>query len=552
MTNSDGQKPGKVWRPWRLRTRLAVALLALFVPLSALIIVTHFETRDDQREARVQSIKSLNDTIAAVLDGFTKDLDAFTLSISITTADATGGDVTQIRQESFGPYLQHLLDAYGILRAIFLTDTSGKVIAAQSAASASTGVDLSSRPYVQALQAGALTTWSGALTGIETGQTTITFGRAITDPSGQPFAYLIAAFYADQLATRLPEGLPAGANVGLMDQNGLLLFSSQEGRPPPGTEVRESPVFSAALREGEATVEDGLTPVDGDHRYGAFKRLNETRWVVGLTRPASLVDGPLESRFRRDLLIISSLLLGSFIATLFIASRLARPLSTLADAAAAIARGDRPVMPITAADAEVDELVSAMAIMSRAVEEREERLREQARVLERLERVGQAIATELDYRQAVSSVTQAGYEITAAEGATLLLRRRDKPEWDWDTPSFAGACDTLPFNEGDPFLAQALSGRILAISDVLELASVTETPVFSAERSLSVRALLGIPILARTGEMVGGLFLFHSQPGRLTDYDQRLAIGLARAPASSLRTRGSTARRRKCRNSCAP
>jgi K+-sensing histidine kinase KdpD len=169
-----------------------------------------------------------------------------------------------------------------------------------------------------------------------------------------------------------------------------------------------------------------------------------------------------------------------------------------------------------------------MGTMSRAVQDREERLREQARVLERLERVGETIATELDYRQAVASVTQAGYEITAAEGAALLLRNRDRSAWEWDTPSFAGACDTLPFNEDDPLLAQTLSGRVLATPDVLTMPGVAKAPAFRADPPLAVRSLLAIPIIARTGDLVGGLFLFHSQPGRLSDYDQRLAIGLAR------------------------
>jgi K+-sensing histidine kinase KdpD len=39
---------------------------------------------------------------------------------------------------------------------------------------------------------------------------------------------------------------------------------------------------------------------------------------------------------------------------------------------------------------------------------------------------------------------------------------------------------------------------------------------------------LGVPIVGRRGDVLGGLFLFHSQPDRLPEYEQRLAIGLAR------------------------
>jgi signal transduction histidine kinase len=526
MLNTEGQQRGNVWRPSRLRTRLAVALAALFIPLSALVILTHFETRDDQRRARVEAIEALNDTIAAVVDGFSKDLESFTLSIAITTADATRGDTSLIQQQAFGPYFDHLMQSYGLLRALFITDLSGKVIASQSPPS--TGVDLSARPYIQALQGGAPTTWSGALTGLESGQTIVTFGRRLVNAEGQPFAYLMAAFYADKLAERLPGELPADANVSLIDQNGLLLFTSKEDGPRPGSDLAQSPVLESARRDGETVIQDGETPVDGGDRYGAFARLSETGWIVGLTRPASAVDGPLESRFRRDLLIIAVLLLGSFIATLLIASRLSKPLATLAGAAASIAKGERPVMPIAAADAEVHELATAMSLMSRAVEEREDRLRAQARILETLEGVGQAVATELDYRKAVATVSQAGFDLTEAEGACLLLRKQGNAEWDLESPSFAGACDTAPFVADDVLLQQVSARRIVSIADVIADPEVASERAFSAEPRRIVRTFLGVPIVGRRGDMLGGLFLFHSQPDRLPEYERRLAIGLAR------------------------
>src|SRR5688572_597592 len=156
--NSDiatGQRSER--RPWRLRTRLALALLAVFAPIAILVVVSHLENLNEQRDQRAENFGTIGETIAAVVDGFARDLESFSLSTTITLNEVVSAAPPEagtsiFRQESYGPYFTHLKDTYGILRAIFVTDLDGRVLVSDSGQG--NGTDLSSRDYIRALQEG--------------------------------------------------------------------------------------------------------------------------------------------------------------------------------------------------------------------------------------------------------------------------------------------------------------------------------------------------------------------------------------------------------------
>src|SRR5215207_125301 len=390
-------------RPWRLRTRLALAILVVFMPITALVMVTHIENLADRRESRLKSLQTVGQTVAASVDGFARDLESF----SVATASAFGDADRPLAQAEVGPYLANVQQSYGkVLRSVFITDTSGRVVAS-GAGPGAVGTDLSMRPYVKSLQAGADNIWSGAISGSETGTTTIVHGRSIRATNGTLRGYLLIAFYPQVLAQeRFPSDVPQDGDVSLIDDKGAILYSSKvpDGKEPRN--IANDPVFVRAHNGETVELKSGDSPLSSEKSYGSFVPVSKTKWVVGFTRPASAIDGPLQERFFRDLLIVTASIIAGFSAMLIAASRLSRPLSSLAFAAGAIARGERPVLPTAAADAEVQELEIAMDTMSRAVTERQERLAQQARVLETLERLGELMA-ELDFRKVAQTITQA-------------------------------------------------------------------------------------------------------------------------------------------------
>ena len=51
---------------------------------------------------------------------------------------------------------------------------------------------------------------------------------------------------------------------------------------------------------------------------------------------------------------------------------------------------------------------------------------------------------------------------------------------------------------------------------------------------LPVRSYLAAPVTSRTGEVLGGLFFGHPEPGRFTDRAERIATGIAVQAAAAI------------------
>ncbi len=516
--------------PWRLRTRLALVLLGMVITLSVLLAITHLEDLKDRRNSRVETLQTIGSTVAASIDGFASDLETLTLSTSITlgqVAGSAGG--TQLNQQNLGPYLHQLVQSYGTLRALFLTDLNGRVIASDTGDSP--GFDLSSRDYIKELQSGKDNVWSGAFAGSQTGETTMTQGRVVRSIDGTPYFFLVAAFYTDQLSSRLPNDLPKDADISLIDENGTVMYNSQN-LPGDRLDVSQSPVFQQAHAGQTVLLKSQESPLGNEKLYGAFVPVQRNGWVVGFTRPSSLVDGPLVSRFRRDMAIIIGLLVVGYALILLITSRLSRPLGMLANTADAIARGERPSMPIAAADADVRVLQEAMSSMSQAIADRELRLQTQTRVLETLERVGETLATELDLERAVESVAHAALDLTQSDATAFFYYPPDSQGTGlMAIQVFSGALKDIepkPIAEDDPFLISTLEGHLMHAEDARFLPGAVRERHVAGEGSASAQSLLGLPVISRGGKVQGALILLHSRSKWYNENYIHLATGLAR------------------------
>lgn len=503
-------------RPWKLRTRLALALLIVVGPIAALLLLSHVEGLEDQRRTEVRNIQAIGDTLRANVDSFARDLE----SLSFAASAGLSSNVLP-SQESAGSYLANLTRTYGNLRALFITDPQGVVVASDTGDL--NGRVLGDRGYVRALQDGAETTWASGRIGAEEGRITTIHGRRIRTPNGQPLGYLYIALYPSQLTTRLPDDLPPDANVTLIDDRGAVLFATNPGSEPV-TDISHSPLFTQAQNSGSVLIEAEPSPVDAGDRYGAFLRVPRTNWVLGFTRPAEVIDGPFESRLRRDLLVMTMLVVVGVGFMLVVASKLSRPLSSLAGTADAIARGEQPVVPIDAADADVLKLERAMWQMSQAINQREENLLSQTRVGETLERVGETLATELDFEDAVTSISVAAMQLTQAKAVGIYyVDIEDSPEL-----RLLGVAGGKKFAmaHDDPLVKRTMRGEVLDISEIGVFPGALQPPFL--ESGGAVHSFLGIPIRSRFGDVHGGLFLVHDKQGAFTDRHRLLATGLAR------------------------
>ena len=366
--------------PWSLSTRLTLLVAVLAIPVLLIIGLSYADQVRERRASELETSTRAARNGAAIVDGFLRDLENTTFAMS----GVLGSSTLPYDQTNLGAVLGSLAKSYPELRAIFITDGGGKVVA--SGTGEGIGVDLSSRTYVAALKGGADHVWSGSIAGLQTGDITVAFGRPIRSGDGSARGFVIIAFYPERVLQTLRVDVPSDAQLALIDERGRLIYASDR-KEPATTEIDliDAPGVRDAL-QGKVVPIDGVAtpPLSGDNRYGALAPIARTGWALSMTRPVSALERELLAASIGDAAVLLGTLLAAAVIAGFVANRLARPLRQLSHSAVAIGRGDRPVIPLLAGGAEVEQLSSAMRSMQAAVAHREDDLRLLATASERL------------------------------------------------------------------------------------------------------------------------------------------------------------------------
>lgn len=520
-----GLGEGRQRRPWRLRTRLGLSLLLLFLAVFGLIVFSRYQYLSDRRDSRIDGMQSVNRTVASVFDGFRRDLESFALSAAVTLGDKRVPIDQAQREDSpfdVASYLQRLADSYGIVRAVFITDPEGSPVYSSEEDFPSS--DVSAASYIQPLRQGRTGHWSGSVPGFEPNQTFVMYSRAIVDPDGVTSGFIVFAIQAEQLADRLPAELISPGHVNLIDHNGSVFFRlPDDGVQPPAILNGWQPLEEARGGKGVLLRNEAI-PLDQEDRYGSLVPLPRLGWVLGYTLPTDAIEGGTTGLFLRQMAVFGAILLAAFGVTLFIANRLAHPFSRLARAAQAITRGESPA-DLTAdgwGDAEAAFLADTMEQMRRAIEARERQLRVQASVLESIEHIGESLASELRLEPAIDSIMETSVNLIDAEAAQFLRAGEDGK---LQNLALAGPQPSLALSPDDPLVREVLSGARVHIADLPSRFGRTRQ---MPEDGVVARSVLGVPIRSRSGEVEGALFLLRSGASVFTGRHQRLALGLAR------------------------
>jgi len=522
-------------RPLSLAQRLIILVAALALPLLLVIGLSYNDQLRDRRASEAATATSAARNGASVIEAFLRDLENSTFA----SAGVLGGAQT-IDQATFGPYLASLAKQYPEIRAYFLTDTSGKVIASQSGEGV--GVDLSSRPYMAALKAGAPKVWSGSITGLQTGDITVAFGEPVRDAKGTTRAFIVTAFYPERVIQVLKPDYPKDARLVLIDEKGRVVYDS--GRTEPATseiDVSGAPGVRDALAGKTVPIDRLATPFDGEPQFGALVPIARTGWVLSVTRPVAGLDAELASRLLSDVVaVIAALTAAALIAT-YIATRLARPLLELSTVASAIARGERPTIPESAGGVEVERLSAAMRTMQGAVARREDELR-------LLAAAGESLSASLDYADSLQRASHVAVPafadwcvVDVIEGGTLA--RASVATADPSLEHLARELhDRFPPSPPSPEMrgpiAQAIvSGAPVLQSDITDefLVGVARHPdELALYRQLKPRSFIALPLLVGD-RIIGAVTFITTQSGRrYTNEDFDLAQQLARRIALSV------------------
>ncbi|HEY3057538.1 MAG TPA: ATP-binding protein [Chloroflexota bacterium] len=487
----------------RLATRLILATLGLLLPLYLILLAGYATALREQRTSEVANSVTVGQMTASVIDGFRRDLNGTVLATTL----AFGDRERPLDQDTLGPYLDTLTREYPTLRALFVTDPQGRVIAAQAASGI--GADVAGRPYIAALQTGNESVWTGGLAGLQSGQATVAHGRVIRGTDGAVRGFLIAAFQPQAFVDQLPVAVAPDAVLALVDEHGQVVFASDTTSLKTFEDLSGSPMVRQALAGSLVRLDGEQTPFAPGAQYGAVVPVGKSGWVVAYTRPLDALESSLRERLLQQALATTAVMAAAAILIAYLTRRLLRPLRTLVGTASAVARGERARVGPMGGDSDVLELAAAMDEMSRAVAAREDALRDETRLVETLRSVGETLAAELDLARLVQAATDAATEVTGAEFGAFFYNHVDE--------------------HGEPSTLHARSG-----TPPDGFGELPTSPGGMPDGHLSVRSYLAVPVVSRSGAVLGGLSFGHSRAGVFSPRSERLATGVAAQAAIAL------------------
>ena len=153
---------------------------------------------------------------------------------------------------------------------------------------------------------------------------------------------------------------------------------------------------------------------------------------------------------------------------------------------------------------------------------------------ETLSRVGSTLASELDVGRIVQTVTDAATTLTNAQFGAFFYNVVGKQGEQLTLYTLSGAPREAFENFGHPrptpVFAPTFYGTAIVRSD-----DITKDSRYGQmgphhgmpPRHLPVRSYLAVPVTSRTGDVIGGLFFGHAEPGVFTERAERVASSIA-------------------------
>jgi len=160
---------------------------------------------------------------------------------------------------------------------------------------------------------------------------------------------------------------------------------------------------------------------------------------------------------------------------------------------------------------------------------------EHAENTEKLGEIGAAVAATLDREAIAQKVTDITTELTRAEFGAFFYNVSDPDAGDSFMLFTLSGASKEDFSRFPHPRATELFGPTFRGESAVRLDDVIKDPRFGRNAPyngmpaghLPVRSYLAVPVKGFSGEVLGGLFFGHSQPGRFTEQHERLAVGIA-------------------------
>jgi PAS domain S-box-containing protein len=171
----------------------------------------------------------------------------------------------------------------------------------------------------------------------------------------------------------------------------------------------------------------------------------------------------------------------------------------------------------------------------------EQALQAEARAHEILYEVGQLVAAQSDLERVVQTVTDAATELCGASFGAFFYNVVDKDHEAYWLYTLSGvprdAFAQFPNPRSTAVFAPTFKGE-----GVVRSGNIKRDPRYGKNTPyagmpaghLPVCSYLAVPVISRTGEVLGGLFFGHAQENVFTERSERLAVGIAAQAAIAI------------------
>ena len=188
------------------------------------------------------------------------------------------------------------------------------------------------------------------------------------------------------------------------------------------------------------------------------------------------------------------------------------------------------------------EIIGAVMVFHDVTERRqkEKALKEEYAITERLHEIAASISTELDLGKVVQTIIDAGTRVTRAQFGAFYFNELDEQGISCLRYVVSGV-PRGAFEDVQISRATELCGTAFRDGSVIRLDDRRQDPCvgkkgacFGIPKGSLPASYLAVPVLSRSGEVVGGLFFGHEKPGVFTARDEKVVLGVAAQAAAAM------------------
>jgi PAS domain S-box-containing protein len=186
-------------------------------------------------------------------------------------------------------------------------------------------------------------------------------------------------------------------------------------------------------------------------------------------------------------------------------------------------------------------LDARLLALNETLEARVVEVRREARTLEIINRTGVALAAELDLERVVQTVTDAGVELVGAQFGAFFYNTTNEQGESYTLYTLSGvpreAFAQFPQPRNTAVFGPTFRGEgVVRSDDITADPRYGKNPPYHGmpKGHLPVRSYLAVPVLSRSGEVLGGLFFGHANLGVFSERSERIMTLLAAQAAVAI------------------